>query len=348
MDHFKILKELTSYSAVSGFEEKTSIFISKLFTEYCETVEIDRFYNVIGFKKGRTGNKKILITAHYDEIGFIVKSIDGNGFLKLATIGGIDSKILLAQEVVVHGKKDIMGVIGAKPPHLLKPEETKKAVLLEELYVDTGFKRDSVKEFVSIGTPVTLRSETVLLNSNRVSGKSFDNRCGIVALLGILEELKDIILESDIYFVATTQEEVAATGAIIATYNLNPDFAIVIDTCHGEAPDLPKDEVYALGKGSAIGLGPNMHRRLTNKMIEIAKKESIPYQIDIEPDDSGTEAWATQISRSGVPTLLVSIPLKYMHTAIETIHIEDIKNSSKLVSSFLINITDDGEELFCY
>jgi tetrahedral aminopeptidase len=348
MDHFKILKELTSYPAVSGFEEKTSLYISELFKKYCESVEIDRFYNVIGFKKGISGGKKILITAHYDEIGFLVKSIDENGFLKLVAMGGVDSKILLAQEVVVHGKKDVFGVIGAKPPHLLKPEETKKAVKLNELYVDTGYKKDKVSELVSIGSPVTLKAEAVLLNENRFSGKSLDNRCSIAALIEILEQLKGIPHESDIYFVATTQEEVEALGATVATYNLKPDFAIVIDTCHGVIPDAPKEGTFELGKGPAIGIGPNLHRKLTNKIIEVAKNENIPYQIDVEPDDSGTEAWVTQVSRAGVPTVLVSIPLKYMHTAIETIHFDDIKNSSKLVAKFITNVTTGMEELLCY
>ena len=155
----------------------------------------------------------------------------------------------------------------------------------------------------------------------------------MLALFEILEAIKGIPHDADIYFVATTQEEVEALGATIATYNLKPDFAIVIDTCHGVIPDAPKEDAYELGKGPAIGIGPNLHRKLTNKIIEVAKNENIPYQIDVEPDDSGTEAWVTQISRNGVPTVLVSIPLKYMHTAIETIHFDDIKNSSKLISN---------------
>lgn len=348
MDYVSILKELGAYSAVSGYEKNLSNHIKKLFEAYCDTVEVDRFYNVIGIKKGMTSNKKIMITAHYDEIGLLVKSIDEAGFLRISNIGGIDAKILLAQEVTVHGKRDIAGVIGAKPPHLLKPEEAKKAVKMEDLYVDTGMGINMVKDIVTVGDAITLKAPPSVLQGNKVSSKSIDNRASIVAMLEIMKHLNFMKYNQDVYFVATTQEETGASGAAIASYNVRPDIAIVIDACHGDMPDSPKDAVFALGKGPAIGVGPNLHKKLSRKLIEISKEYNIPYQIDVEPGDTGTEAWVTQVSRAGIPTVLVSIPVRYMHTAIETVHVEDIKNTGKLASEFIVKSESEMEELLCF
>ena len=339
MDYIGVLKDLSTFTGVSGREKEISEYIAGLFKKYCDSLEIDRFYNVNGYKKGSAEvGKKIMIMAHHDEIGMLVKSIDENGFVKFTNIGGIDSKILLAQEVIVHGSKDIYGVIGAKPPHLLKPEETKKAVKMDDLYIDTGFDKENISKFVSIGDVITFKTYPFELKGSKLSSKCLDNRAGVAVLLDIMERLSKLSHIDDVIFVATSQEELGLSGAKIAAYNINPDLAIVVDACHGDIPDASKDETYTLGKGPAIAMGPNLHRTYTKKIIDIAKEENIPYQIDVEPGNTGTEAWATQVSRSGIPTLLVSIPLKYMHTTIETINTNDIKNAGKLVSRFVSEI----------
>lgn len=348
MDYISILKDLSTYPGVSGREEKLSGYIAKLFEKYCSKVEIDKFYNVIGIKKGSSGaDKKIMVTAHLDEIGMLVKSIDEKGFIKMSNIGGIDSKVLLAQEVTIHGKKDIFGVVGAKPPHLLKPDEVKKAVKMEDLSIDTGLSAEEVKEIVSIGDVITFKVDPFVLQNNKLSSKSFDNRAGVTALIDIMENLTKINHEYDVFFVATSQEEVGLRGANIAAYNVKPDLAIVIDACHGEIPEAPKESVYPLGKGPAIAVGPNLHKRLTKMMMDLAKEENIPYQTDVEPGNTGTEAWAVQVSRSGIPTLLVSVPLKYMHTVIETLSVNDMKNTGRLVSRFISMIGKEVEDVWC-
>lgn len=339
MDYIGALKDLSMFTGVSGREKEISEFITGLFKKYCDSVEIDKFYNVSGYKKGSAeAGKKIMIMAHHDEIGMLVKSIDENGFIKFTNIGGIDSKILLAQEVIVHGSKDIYGVIGAKPPHLLKPEETKKAAKMDDLYIDTGFDKENISKLVSIGDVITFKTYPFELKGSKLSSKCLDNRAGVAVLLDIMERLSKLSHIDDVIFVATSQEELGLSGAKIAAYNINPDIAIVVDACHGDIPDASKDETYTLGKGPAIAMGPNLHRTYTKKIIDIAKEENIPYQLDVEPGNTGTEAWATQVSRSGIPTLLVSIPLKYMHTTIETINTNDIKNAGKLVSKFVSEI----------
>lgn len=342
------LRILTSIPAVSSREEGLSGVLKNLFEEYCDRVEIDKFNNVQGVMIGQgEERKKIMVTAHLDEIGFLVKSIDDKGFLKITNIGGIDAKVLLAQEVVVHGKKDLIGIIGAKPPHLLKPEDAKKSVKLEDLSVDIGMDKKMAGEYVSIGDVVTFRHSFNELMGNKASSKSLDNRCGVAALLEIMQELKKVNFKNDIYFVATSQEELHLTGVITSSYNIMPDAAIVIDVCHGDMPDAPKDESYPLGKGPAIAIGPNLHRNLTKKIIDLAKDEYIPYQIDVETGDTGTEAWATQVSAVGIPTVLVSIPVRYMHTSIETVRLNDIKNAARLTAKFIAETGPEMEELLC-
>ncbi|MDQ2086784.1 M42 family metallopeptidase [Herbivorax sp. ANBcel31] len=349
MDYTSVLKDISTYPGISGREEKLSKYIKNMFDKYCDETTIDSFYNVVGVKKGFSkSDKKIMVTAHLDEIGLLVTGIEKKGFLRFSNIGGIDSKILLAQEVIVHGKKDVLGVIGAKPPHLLKTEDTKKAVKMQDLSIDTGLSEDEVRENVSIGDVITFKAKPFTLKNSRISSKSLDNRAGVTALIDIMENLEKIHHEYDVYFVATSQEEVGLRGAVIAAYNITPDVAVVIDACHGDIPDVPKDSVFKLGKGPSIAVGPNLHVDLTKKIIDIAKEENIPYQIEPSPGNTGTEAWAIQVSRTGIPTVLVSIPLKYMHTTVETLHVDDVKYSGRLISRFISSIDSKTGGILCF
>jgi len=348
MDYTKVLKELSVFPGVSGHEKNLSEYVGRLFNQYCENVEIDKFFNVIAFKEGNgESRKRIMVTAHMDEIGLMVKSIEDKGFVRFTNIGGIDTKILPAQEVVIHGKIDVYGIIGAKPPHLLKKEETSKAAKMEDMCIDTGLSSDELRNIISVGDVITFKVEPLPLKNNKFSSKCLDNRAGVAALLDIMENLTMLNYKSDIYFAATVQEEVGLRGAHIAAYNVYPDMAIVIDVCHGDIPETSKDEIFPLGKGPAIAIGPNLHRGLTNRIIKLARDENIPYQIDVEPGNTGTEAWAIQVSRAGIPTLLVSIPLRYMHTTIETLCMDDIKYTGRLISRFISIIEDGMEEIQC-
>lgn len=339
----EILKQLSEHPAVSGYEKNMSAYIAGLFRRYCDSVEVDRFYNVIACKKGDPDCKtRVMVTAHYDEIGLIVKSIDDKGFLRISNMGGVDAKILLAQEVVVHGRRDIPGVIGAKPPHLLKPDEAKNAVKLEALHVDCGMSAKELSDVVAVGDVITLKAETMVLSGDKVSSKAMDNRCGVAAMLEAACQLTLLKHSAEVLFVATTQEEFELGGATGAAYNLEPDAAVVIDACHGDMPDAPKEDTYVLGKGPAVAIGPNLNRELTNRIMDTAKRENIPYQVDVEPGSSGTEAWAIQVSRQGIPTALISIPLRYMHTPVETVHTADVRNAGRLTARYIASI---GERL---
>ncbi|WP_110462009.1 M42 family metallopeptidase [Ruminiclostridium sufflavum] len=335
MNIIEKLKYLSETVAVAGFEKDAAEKVADLFKGYSAHVEVDRFFNVRCLKKGTDEKaKKLMITAHLDEIGFLVRSIDDKGFIGIVNVGGIDSKILLAQEVVIHGKQNITGIIGATPPHLLKAEDAGKALKISDLYVDTGYGGEELKKLVSVGDTVSFKSKVSVMNDSKASGKAFDNRASVVCLLEILEILKDFNHENDIIFVASTQEETSMVGVKTASYALLPDAAIVIDTCHGDIPDLSKDCSSTPGKGPEISIGPNLHPGMVNKMFELGKEYSIPCQKMVEAGDTGTEAWATQVSRTGIPTALLSVPVRYMHTAVETVSIEDIKYTARLAAEF--------------
>ena len=368
MDCIHYLDELCKGAAVSGYEETFARKISAIFSKYCDDVETDTMFNVIGKKgaelqdegtlKQNEGTLKkeealgikpfntkplnIMVLSHYDEIGLVIKSIDDKGFLKFACIGGIDRKILPAAEVVIHGTKDmpkdIPGVIGAKPPHLLQSDESRKVPVIDDMSIDTGLDVNTVKKYISIGDIATFKCTPFVLNNKRYSSKSLDNRCGVAAQILIMKELYNIRHRNNIYFIATVQEEVdSLAGARAAAYKLKPDIAVVIDACHGDMPEAPKDECFSIGKGPAIAIGPNIKKKYAQLLINIARNENIPFQIDVEPGDTGTEAWATQVSRAGIPTVLVSVPVRYMHTPVETADIKDIENTAKLIAKFIIS-----------
>lgn len=335
MDTADLLKQLCAVNAMTGFEHRACDSIKNFFEPYSDKSWIDCFFNVIGYRKGLSENpKKIMITAHYDQIGMIVTGFESNGFLRVSNLGGIDTKAVLASEVTVHGKEDLYGIIGAKPPHLLTEKETQKNVKLKELFIDTGLPDATLKEKVSAGDPVSIISPVVSMENGCIMGRSLDNRAGVAALIKILEQMKMIKHEHDIYVVATVQEESGLLGAITSSWDLTPDIAIVIDVCHGDMPEADKSQCFPLGKGVPVGIGPAFHRPETKVLLDVAKNERIPTQLCIEPGNPGTEAWAIQISRTGIPTLEVSIPLRYMHTGAELICIKDIEMAAALVAHY--------------
>jgi len=348
MNIIKNLEYLSELIGVAGFEENAAEKVAELFKDYCDTVKVDKFFNVICLKKGYNKSaKKLMITAHIDEIGFLVNSIDEKGFLGITNVGGIDSKILLAQEVIIHGRQDIIGIIGATPPHLLKPEDVGKPIKIRDLRVDTGFEGVELKKVVSIGDTVSFKSKFSIMNDLKASGKSFDNRASVACLLEILRYLREVNHENDIILVASTQEETTVVGVTTASYAIRPDAAIVIDTSHGDIPDLSKDYSSTPGKGPEISIGPNLHPKMVTKFFELGRENGISFQKMVEAGDTGTEAWATQVSASGIPTALLSIPIRYMHTAVETVNIEDIKYTARLVAEFAKMNSEELVEVLC-
>lgn len=351
MEANELLKLLCERSGASGHESEVSNLIVKAFKDFTDETSIDKLGNVVAVKKGEKNinNIKIMLAAHIDEIGLMVSDIDDKGFIKFTTIGGIDPRTLLAQEVIVHGKKDLFGVIGAKPPHLQDEAERETAVKIENLTIDVGFSKEQIKELVEIGNTITINRGFIDLQGSWVSGKALDDRAGVVTMYECAKELINFRHQADVYFVSTVQEEVGVRGATTGTYNINPDIGIAIDVGFGSTPEIPKEYSLDMGKGPGITIGGNIHPKLREKLIETAKEYNITHQFEIEPGPTGTDARAMQITRCGIPTLLISLPLRYMHTSIETINIEDIKMAAKLLARFLSVISQDNlEGLLCY
>ena len=345
-----VLTYLVESSGVSGYEHTVSKIIETSFKDLCDDIRKDRLGNVIGYKKGFSHHPiKIMLAAHMDEIGLMVKDIDKNGFIKITNVGGVDQRILLAQEVIVHGKKDIFGVIGAKPPHLQSVEERNEAIKMEDLLVDVGLSKSEAEEFITIGDTITIPQKMNKLQNDMASSKAMDDRAGIATIIECLIELSKMKHASDIYVVATVQEEVGTRGAMVSTYQVEPDIGIAIDVGFGATPELSKDEVMELGKGPGIGLGGNIHPKIHQQFVKIAKEYNLPYQIELSPGMSGTDAQSMQISQSGVATGVISIPLRYMHTTVETVDMKDIKNAGKLLAAFISSLNDeDLEGLLCF
>ncbi len=326
------LERLSLTPGVSGFEEPVAAVVREEFAALGAEVSQDRLGNVIALKRGEGEGPRprILLAAHLDEIGLVVTAVEEDGFLRFLPVGGVDPRVLVAQEVVVHGRRALPGIIGAKPPHIQEEGEEKKAYPLDRLYVDVGLSADRAREEVRVGDPVTLAARFVSLAGDRVAGKAFDDRAGVVSLLVCLEELRRRPHAADVYAVATVGEETGYRGAATAAFGLAPEAAVALDGNFAE--DEPDRIPSELGKGPALGLGPHLHPGLLAHFETAARDLGLPYQLDAEPNPRGTDAYALQVARCGVPTMLISFPLRSMHTAVEVVSLADLEWTGKLLA----------------
>lgn len=341
----KFLKELSDLRGISGFEYRINEQIKKLIEPYCDEVRVDSLGNIIALKKGKKSNKKIMLEAHMDEIGLMVSQIEKNGFLKFINIGGVDPRILPASEVTVHAKKDLKGVIGAKPPHLMTSGEGDKSVKITDMTIDTGLSYEEVCELVSVGDSVTLSQSVGKLLNDNISLKTLDDRAGVCAVIEVFKRVGAI--DADLYASISTQEEVGLRGARVASFGIFPDMAIAIDVCHAVTPDNSKN-AFEAGSGTVVTIGPNIHPKMSEKLFELAKKYDIKTNTDVDDGDTGTDAWAIQVTKTGVPTALLSIPLKYMHTSVETMNMSDFEATIALIEHFVKDSDDFAEDWLCY
>ncbi len=330
----EFIAELSNSDGISGFEYRMSDIIKQKLTPFSDEVYTDSLGNIIAVKRsGQSGAKSLMIEAHMDEIGLMVRDIDENGFILFTNIGGIDARTLPSAEVTIHGTKDVWGVIGAKPPHLQTADENKKSVKLSDLSIDTGLPADEVKKLIAVGDSITVNSEFFTLGS-LITGKSLDDRAGVAAICDVFQRLAGTETNLDVYAVIAVQEEVGSRGAKVSANALKPDMAIVIDVTHAFTPD-NHDSGFKTGAGVAVAKGPNINPAFFDEIMETAKRYNIKTELEIEGGDTGTDAWATQIASGGIPTVLLSVPLKYMHTSVETMDIKDLYELSNLITLFI-------------
>ena len=334
-----LLKKLSEAPGVSGNESRIKRIIIDEVKDFVDEIKEDSMGNLITIKKGKK-NFNIMVATHMDEIGFMVKHIDDKGFISFETIGGFDPKSLGSQRVRIHSSNgDILGVIGLKPPHITSQDEKDKALKLEDLKIDIGLNSKEEVESLGIkpGDSITRDiSFAELGKENIVSCKSFDNRAGCAILIEIIKKIKNP--DFTLYGVFTTQEEVGLRGAKTAAYGLDINFALIIDsTTAGPIPKTEIDKVtISLGKGPSIDLmdrGFILNEKVKNLLIKSANDAKVPFQTHIS--SGSTDGAAVHITKEGIPTGVISIPSKYIHSTVEIVDINDLDNTLKLVMKSL-------------
>ncbi len=329
------IKILSGANGISGYEKGIAMYIAKELSTYFDEVSLDNLGNVIALKKSRSGCGKVMLEAHMDEIGLIVKKINKDGFLEVVPVGGIDARILPGEVVTVHALgKNHKGIVGSKPPHMMTAEEYSEVVGFDKIYIDCGFDYDFAVQNIPLGSSVTFDGDFLELKNSYLSSKCMDDRASVAVLLDVAEKISNTELDFDVYICVCVQEEVGLRGSQAAAYRVNPDFAIAIDVTHAKTPDEGKVDI-SCGGGIVLCKGPNIHPLLADSFEKHLIKEKIPYEIEIEGGNTGTDAWAIQVAREGIPVVLLSLPLKYMHTPVETINLDDCKSLSNAICKYL-------------
>jgi tetrahedral aminopeptidase len=335
---FPLLKKISETPGAPGFEGQIRDLIKQEIKDLVDDMYIDTMGSLIGVKKGREA-KKVMVAAHMDEISFMVTHVDDEGFIRFHPLGGFDPKTLTAQRVIVHGREDILGVMGSKPVHLMTPEEKNKNPQLRDYFIDTGRTAEQVKQLVEIGDPIT-RERDLIMMGDCINGKSLDNRVSVYILIEVLKSLKGKSIPYDFYAAFTVQEEVGLRGAFNAAGHIDPDFGIGLDvTIAFDTPGaLPYEMVTRLGKGTAVKILDGSiicDPRMTSFMKSTATKHAIPYQLEILPA-GGTDTGAIQ--RQGIKGSIagaISIPLRHVHQSIEMANVNDITSSIDLLVATL-------------
>ena len=331
------LEKLSNACGVAGREEEVRNLMINFLKPHADEVIVDKLENVIAIKKGNKNKPKVMLAAHMDEVGLMVKTITKDGFLQFTKMGGIDDRILLAQKVsVLTEKAALPGVVGSKPPHIQKEEERKKIVTYDEMFIDIGAEnREDAKAMgVKIGDPVAFDVQYVKIGKDTVMGKAFDDRAGCAVMIEALKQLEKT--DCTVYAVGTIQEEVGLRGAATAAFGIDPDVGIALDvTMAGDVPGVREfDTSVKMGKGPALTVtdsGLVTHPKVLRMLIETAAENKIEYQLETGLLGT-TDAARISLTRQGVPSGTVSIPTRYIHSPVGLISLKDAENSAKLAA----------------
>ncbi|MBO4925641.1 MAG: M20/M25/M40 family metallo-hydrolase [Clostridia bacterium] len=335
------LKEATAIPGVTGNERAAAEYIAGAFAPYADEVEITPLNCVVAHKKG--SGPKVLICAHLDEIGMMVSRIEKDGSLRLQSVGGVDPRVLPGMRVRVYAKEGMLpGVVGATPPHLLKEADRKNNYTWETLFVDLGMDAEQVRSKVRVGDTVCFEYRWVEMKNGRVAAKTVDDRGCVAIMLDAARRLKDMKHTADLYFVATCQEEIGSYGATVAGFALAPDLGVAFDVCHADTPGAPRNSTSKI-TSLVTSKGPFLNPFLVKKLEETAKDNGIELQIEVTPRYTSTDADDLSVTRAGVPTVLLSLPIKYMHTNVETFDMHALKEGARLLAHYLAQIDESWE-----
>lgn len=334
----ELMRELCLASGVSGGEDEVAEIIERELKDVADNIERDVMGNIIVTKKGSKKAPKIMLDAHMDEIGLMVKYIDDNGYILFSKIGGINDQMLMNQTVTIHSSvgEDVIGVIGSKPPHVTKPEERNKVVNYDSMFIDIGAKdKEDAEKMVRVGDLMTFNSLFAEYPNNMVMGKAIDNRAGCYVLI---EVLKRVDADVTVYGVGTVQEEVGLKGAKTAAFKLNPDYALALDvTLSGDHPGIkPEEAPVVMGKGPALiisdasGRGILTQPAVRDLLIKAGEENDIDYQLEVS-DGGTTDGTAIHLTREGIPTGVISVPTRYIHTPVSICSMDDIESTIELI-----------------
>ena len=335
-----LLEKLSNAHGISGREESIQKIIKEEIISYVDEIREDAMGNLIAIKRGE--KPSIMIEAHADEIGFMVKFVDEKGFIRFIRIGGWFDQTLLNQRVVIHTKSgSIYGVIGSKPPHAMKDEDKKKVVEARDMFIDIGCSNQKEVEDLGIfpGTPISMDRAFVHLQGDIVTGKAFDNRAEVVVMIEALKRTKS---KSTIYVVAATQEEVGLKGARVSAFGIDPDVALAADvTVPGDHPGIEKrDASVEMGKGPVVPIADGSGRgliaslKVVDWLVETARQNNIAIQLEAA-EGGTTDAMAIHLTKAGIPTGVISVATRYIHSPVEVLSLKDIDNAAELMARAL-------------
>jgi endoglucanase len=339
VDASTLLKRLSEATGIAGQETPVRDLIYETWQPLVDSLSQDKLGSLIALKHGigREPRPKLMLAAHMDEIGLVVTGIEKE-FLRVNRVGGTDQRVLLGLEVVVHGRRNLAGIVATRPPHVLSKAERGKVVPWENIFVDVGLPQEEVQSLVMVGDLVSTQRDVVELQNHRIAGKAMDDRACVAAITLALEALGRVKHEVDVIAVATVQEETGLKGAIASAYGVRPDLAVALDVTFAKQPGAEETDTFPLGEGPTIGLGPNFHPRLAERLRSLADTHEIPHTVEPIPGPSGTDAWAIQVAREGVPTALLSLPIRYMHQPVELLDTRDVERTGRLLATFIADL----------
>ncbi len=340
MELEQFLREVIAQPGLTGHEGPVARLIADKFRPLCDEVYITSTNSVIARKKGN--GPKVMFAAHLDEIGLMVTKVEKDGSLRMGSVGGVDPRILPGMRVTVLGKETLLGVVGAKAPHLLTEKEREQNYQRDDLYVDLGLPADKVQSLVQIGDLIQLENRFVELKNRRYATKTADDRACVAILYRAMQLLANMRHEADLYFVATCQEEIGSWGAKMAGFEVDPDFGVALDVCHAATPDATQftHEVTSL----VASMGPYIHPVLRQKLSDVAKEQNIVLQTAVVPRSTSTDADDLGVVRGGVPTILLELPLKYMHTTVELFDMHALQEGGRLLANFAAAVQPGWED----
>lgn len=345
--HIKFLRSLVETPSPTGAEEPVAALVRTRLSSVADEVQTNTMGSVHAVLEGTGAGPSLMLAAHMDEIGLMVTYISDDGFLSIAAVGGVDAAILPGMRVDVHTASGMLrGIVGRKPIHLIEADERKKVTPLDKLVIDLGMPGKKVRKLVRVGDVITFGVGFERFGKGMAVSRAFDDKCGVWVACRVMEELRAAGRAKGAFIAAATvQEEIGTRGAMTSAYGVNPDVAIAFDVTHAtDYPGIDKTKYGAItcGEGPVIARGPNINPLVFDRLVAAAEAEGIPYQFEAEPSVTGTDARAIQVTRGGIPTGLVSVPLRYMHTPTEVIALEDLENTVRLITRFALDLDEDA------